>query len=237
MSQSRLKIEARDGGSFAAYLTSSDEAARPGLVICTEVFGVNAHMRSVADRFAAQGFTVLVPDLFWRIEPGMEIPYNPEGLKRGSEIVARFDMERGAEDLGQAVKTLRQSKQCNGKVGVVGFCVGGALAYLAATRHGADAAVSYYGKGIEQYLAEVDRIRCPTVLHFGGKDRFIPQEIIDRIAAAVARKPNIEVYTYPGVDHGFNSEDRAAYNAEVAKLAMQRTLAVLNAGLRGGAKT
>jgi carboxymethylenebutenolidase len=231
MIRTRVKIESRDGGAFTGYSSSVDDTARPGLVICTEVFGVNAHMRSVADRFAEQGFAVLVPDLFWRIEPGMEIPYDQAGLKRGSEIVAAFDMERGAEDLGQAVSALRQSRQCNGRVGVVGFCVGGALAYLAATRVGVEAAVSYYGKGIEQYLAEGERIRCPVVLHFGAKDRFIPQPVVERIAAALAHKSNIQVYSYPGVDHGFNSEDRPAYNAEVAKLAMQRTLAVLNEGV------
>jgi carboxymethylenebutenolidase len=91
--------------------------------------------------------------------------------------------------------------------------------------------VSYYGKGIEQYLAEADRIRCPMALHFGAADRFIPPPVIDRIASGVAHKPNIAVYVYPGVDHGFNSEDRPAYNAEVAKVAMQRTLAVLNKGV------
>jgi carboxymethylenebutenolidase len=231
MASSRWTIKSRDGGSFSAYFSSPDDAPRPGLAICTEVFGVNAHMRSVAERFAAQGFAALVPDLFWRIEPGLEIPYDKEGLKRGSEIVAAFDMDRGAEDLGEAIGVLRQSRQCNGKIGVVGFCVGGALAYLAAARSGVDAAVSYYGKGIENYLAEAERIRCPMVLHFGGADRFIPPALIDRIASALAHRPKIAVYTYPGVDHGFNSEDRPAYNAEVAKLAMQRTLAVLNEGV------
>ena len=234
MAKSRLRIDPRDGGSFSAYLSSLDDEARPGLIVCTEVFGVNPHMRSVADRFAAQGFAVLVPDLFWRVQPDMEIPYDKEGLKRGSEILGSFDMNRGAEDLGDALSALRRRPECNGKVGVVGFCIGGALAYLAAARLGVDAAASYYGKGIEQYLGEANRIRCPMVLHFGGADRFIPASLIDRIASAVAHKSNIAVYTYPGVDHGFNSEDRPAYNAEVAKLAMQRTLAVLNEGLKGG---
>jgi carboxymethylenebutenolidase len=227
-----MKLRASDGGTFAAYLSAPESAPRPGIVICTEVFGVNAHMRSVADRLAAQGYAVLVPDLFWRIEPGMEIPYDEAGLKRGAEIAARFDMDRGTDDLGAAVKALRNRPECSGKVGVVGFCVGGALAYLAAARLGVDAAVSYYGKGIDERLDEGRRIECPLLLHFGGADRFIPPGVVQRIEAVLGAKPNVRVFLYPGVDHGFNSEDRRAYNPEVARAAMERTLALLQRALQ-----
>jgi carboxymethylenebutenolidase len=228
----RLKVQGPGGAAFDAYLTMQDATKRPGLLICTEVFGVNSHMRAVADRFAAAGYVVLVPDLFWRIEPGMEIPYDEAGLKRGSEIVAAFDVDRGVEDLGSALKALRQRPECSGKVGVVGFCVGGALAYLAAARLGVDAAVSYYGKGIEERLPEAAKIACPLMLHYGGADRFIPEAVVDRVEAALSAKPNVEIFRYPGVDHGFNSEDRRAYNPELAARAMQRTLRLLDGALK-----
>jgi carboxymethylenebutenolidase len=228
----RLKVQGPGGAAFDAYLTTQDATNRPGLLICTEVFGVNSHMRAVADRFAAAGYVVLVPDLFWRIEPGMEIPYNEAGLKRGSEIVAAFDVDRGVEDLGSSLKALRQRPECSGKVGVVGFCVGGALAYLAATRLGVDAAVSYYGKGIEERLPEAAKMTSPVMLHYGGADRFIPEAVVDRVEAALSAKPNVEIFRYPGVDHGFNSEDRRAYNPEVAAKAMQRTLRLLDGALK-----
>ena len=224
--KTRLRIAA-PGGGFDCYLSVTGAGRHPGLVVCSEVFGVNSHMRSVADRFADAGFAVLVPDLFWRIEPNLEIPYDAAGLKRGSEILAAFDMDQGAKDLGLALQALRQRPECTGKAGVVGFCVGGALAYLAATRLGADAAVSYYGKGIEERLAEGARLVCPLMLHFGGADRFIPEAVVDRIEQALAGKGNVQVFRYPGVDHGFNSEDRKAYNPGVAATAMKRTLGLL----------
>src|SRR5690242_18570871 len=120
MARSRIEVRADDGGGFGGYLSTPEAGGkRPGLVICTEVFGVNPHMRSVADRFAAAGYATLVPDLFWRIEPGMEIPYGEAGLKRGSEILAAFDLERGVADLGAAVELLRARPECSGAIGVV----------------------------------------------------------------------------------------------------------------------
>jgi carboxymethylenebutenolidase len=231
MANERPELRARDGGVFSSYLSNPGGPRRPGIVVCTEVFGVNSHMRSVADRLAGAGYVVLVPDLFWRIEPGMEIAYNEAGLKRGAEILAKFDVDKGVEDLGEAVKFLRKHPACTGKVGVIGFCIGGAVAYLAAARLGVDAAVGYYGKGIDERLAEANNIRCPLTLHFGGADRYIPQTVVKKIEAELRDKPNIKIYLYPGVDHGFNSEDRKAYNAEVAQTAMQRTLAVFQAAL------
>jgi len=230
MPNERIQLRAK-AGVFDAYLTRPDDAKRPGIVICTEVFGVNSHMRSVADRLSAAGYAVLVPDLFWRIEPGMEIPYNEAGQKRGSEILGKFDVDLGVEDLGIGLNALRKHPACNGKIGVMGFCIGGALAYLAAARLAVDAAVGYYGKGIDERLDEAARINCPLTLHFGGADRFIPQGVVRKIEAELRDKPNIKIYVYPDVDHGFNSEDRKAYNPEVARTAMQRTLAVFQAAL------
>ena len=162
----------------------------------------------------------------------MEIAYNEAGLKRASEIADAFDKDRGAEDVGRTLDQLRQRKDFNGKAGVVGFCIGGAVAYMAAARLKIDACVSYYGKGIEQHLDEAYKVTCPTVLHYAGADRFIPPSIVADVRQALGSKKNIEIYNYPSVDHGFNSEDRRAYNPDVAKLAMERTLKILSRGLQ-----
>lgn len=227
-----MKILAENGTTFDAYVSTSAAGPKPGLIICTEAFGVNPHMRSVADGFARHGYLVVVPDLLWRIEPGMEIAYNEAGLKRGSEIAAVFDKDRGAEDVQRTLGHVRELHDCNGKVGVLGFCIGGAVSYLAAARSDLDACISYYGKGIEDYLNEAAHIACPTVLHYGCADRFIPPSVIARVRTTLAPKKNIEVFDYPGVDHGFNSEDRRAYNPAIAQLAMERTLKALNQGLK-----
>jgi carboxymethylenebutenolidase len=228
-----MKISAEDGATFDAYVSTSGTVPKPGLIICSEAFGVNSHMRSVADRFAQQRYLVVAPDLLWRIEPGMEITYNEAGLKRGSEIAAAFNKKLAAKDVQRTLIQLRQRPDCSGKVGVLGFCIGGAVAYLAAARSELDACVSYYGKGIEDYLDEADAITCPTVLHYAGADRFIPTSVIANVHAVLCSKRNIEIFEYPSVDHGFNSEDRRAYNPEVAKVAMERTLKVLSRGLGG----
>ena len=227
-----MKMWAENGAIFEAYVSMQGAEPKPGLIICCEAFGVNSHMRLFADQFATHGYVVVVPDLLWRIEPGMEITYNEAGLKRASEIAEIFDKNRGADDVQRTMDQLRRRGDCNGRIGVLGFCIGGAVAYLAAARSDVGACVSYYGKGIEQYLDEADAITCPTVLHYAGADRFIPFSVVADVQRALASKANIEVFDYPGVDHGFNSEDRRAYNPEVAKLAMERTLNVLSRGLQ-----
>ena len=223
-----MKIAAESGLSFDAYVSRQGANPKPGLIICSEAFGVNSHMRSVADRFASHGYLVVAPDLLWRIEPRLQITYNEAGLRRASEIAEIFDKDSGAEDVQRTLEQLCKRGDCNGKVGVLGFCIGGAVAYLTAARSNIDSCIAYYGKGIEQYLDEADAISCPTVLHYAGADRFIPPSVIADVRRAVASKGNIEIFEYPGVDHGFNSEDRRAYNPDVAKLAMERTLNALS---------
>ena len=229
---SRMTIQGPAGTRFGAYV-ATDGSPRPALIICPEVFGVNAHMRSVADRFERAGYLAIVPDMLWRVEPELEIPYDPAGVKRGSELLARFDIGLGGDDVGLVVQAARARPDCNGKVGVMGFCIGGTLAYLAAARHGVQAAVGYYAKGVEQFLREADQVTCPTILHYAGADRFIPPDVVNQVREGLSDRPNVQIYTYPGVDHGFNSEDRHAYNPEVAALAMERTLAVIDKALLG----
>lgn len=232
MASETIEVATGNGSTLTAYLSTPGSDPMPGLIICSEAFGVNSHMRSIADRFAQRSYAVVVPDLFWRIEPRIELPYNEAGLKRASEIADTFDKEKGVEDLAAIVTALRRRRECNGKVGILGFCIGGAAAYLAAARLSLDAMVSYYGKGIEDYLSDAASLTCPSILHYAGADRFIPPTVVARVRTALAPLKNIQIFEYPGVDHGFNSEDRRAYNPEVAKLAMERTLDVLNNGLR-----
>lgn len=225
-----MTIEVSDSEGFGAYV-ASDGTSRPALIICPEVFGVNAHMRSVADRFARAGYLAVVPDMLWRVEPGLQIPYDAAGLQRGSELLPKFDIGLGGEDIGLVIEAVRRRPDCNGKVGVIGFCIGGTLAYLAAARHGVQAAVGYYAKGVEQFLQEAEHVQCSTILHYAGADRFIPEEVVDRVREGLAGCPGVAIFTYPGVDHGFNSEDRRAYSPDAAALAMGRTLAVLDKAL------
>jgi carboxymethylenebutenolidase len=188
-------------------------------------------MKSVADRFAAAGYLAVVPDMFWRVEPGLEIPYDDAGLKRGSQILADFDIDQGARDLGLVIDAVRKRPDCTGKIGVIGFCVGGTLAYLGATRFNVNAAVGYYAKGVELFLHEALNIKCDVMLHYAGADRFIPESVVDNVRQAVRGMANVEIFSYPDVDHGFNSEDRRAYSGEVADLAMKRTRALLDSHL------
>jgi carboxymethylenebutenolidase len=232
MANETIGISAGSDGEFGAYVSSEGSNRKPALIVCSEAFGVNQHMRNVADRFAKHGFLVVVPDLLWRIEPGMEIAYDEAGLKKGSEVADAFDKELGAADIERSISHIRTRPDYDGKVGVLGFCIGGAAAFIAAARYEVNACISYYGKGIENYLDEAPGLHCPIVLHYGGADRFIPESVIEDVRQGLRGIPDIEIYTYPGVDHGFNSDDRKAYNPAVAQTAMERTLDALNRGLR-----
>lgn len=231
-----IDIPAGTNSKFYAHV-DTDGAPRPALIVCPEVFGVNPHMRNVAARLAAAGYMAVVPDLYWRVEPRLEIPYDEAGLRRGSEILSAIDADLGAQDLIRVIEAVRAHPGCNDKVGVLGFCIGGTLAYLAAVRARVDAAVGYYAKGVERFLDEAPALSCPLMLHYAGADRFIPPSTVHAVRDALACDPKVEVFDYPGVDHGFNSDDRRAYDPEIARLAMSRTLALFARTLSAGART
>ena len=200
-----IRIEATDGsGSFNGYLAVPRSGSGPGLVLAQEIFGVNQTMRDVADYYAEEGYVVLVPDLFWRQQPDVELGYSPDDWQRAFALYKGFDEARGMEDMQASITALRgRSEVQDAKVGVLGFCLGGKLAYLAACRTDADAAVGYYGVGIDAALDEADRIRCRLALHVAELDGFCPPEARERIVAALRGRPNVEVHVYPGVDHAF----------------------------------
>jgi carboxymethylenebutenolidase len=220
-----VQLRAKDGHVLDAYVVQPGVPAKGGLVIVQEIHGVNAHIRAVADRYADDGFVVVAPALFDRIERGVELRGSGEDMERAMDLLKSFDIEKGVDDVAAAV----QCERCFGnvkKIGVVGYCLGGTLAWLSAARLPIHAAVGYYGGRIAQYLGE--RPKVPVMLHFGEQDQHIPQSEIDAIAKAY---PEVSIYTYPA-GHGFNRDGSAGYSASCATQARTRTLEFLREHLR-----
>ena len=215
-------------GSFSAYLAAPASPTGAGIVLIQEIFGVNSIMRQIADAYAKAGYFALVPDLFWRMEANVELdPQYEDQLAKAYDFYGRLDVDKGVEDLQAALTFLRQYPGCSGKVGSVGFCLGGKLAYLMATRTDADCNVSYYGVAIESSLAEATRIQKPLILHLAENDEFVPPDAQATIEQALKGNPLVTIYRYAGVSHAFGRVDSEAYRAEAAELARDRTLAFL----------
>jgi carboxymethylenebutenolidase len=210
-------------GDFDAYLARPAAARAPAVVVIQEIFGVNAVMRAIADDYATQGYLAICPDLFWRIEPGIDITDQSEAeWKRAFELFNAFDVDAGVKDIAAAIAHVRPLSA--GKVGAVGFCLGGLLAYLTATRTDVDAAVGYYGVGIESRLAEADKLADPLLLHIAEEDQFVPKEAQALIVAALKNHPHVQLFTYPGRDHAFARQGGEHFDAADAGLANTRTL-------------
>lgn len=220
----KVTIAAADGGSFSAYLSLPKSASGkvPGIVMMQQIFGANAEMRGFTDDYAAQGYVAICPDLFWRIEPGVEIdPLAPDGFPKALSYAPRFNADQGIEDLKAAVAFLRAHPACNGKIGTVGYCLGGLLAYLMAARSDADCNVGYFGVGIEKRLGDAANVAKPLLLHIPEVDRHVPPEAQAQTKAALAGRA--ELCSYPGADHAFNRVGAKSYNKEVTALADDRT--------------
>jgi carboxymethylenebutenolidase len=212
-------------GEFGAYVAAPATPPAPAIVVIQEIFGVNAVMRQTADQFAAQGYLAVCPDLFWRIEPGIDITDQSEAeWKRAFELFNAFDVEVGVRDIAATIDAVRKDPRCNGKVGVVGFCLGGLLAYLTAVRTDANASVAYYGVGIERYTAEAEKLVNPLLMHVAEEDQFTPKPARDLILSALKNHRQIEIHTYPGRDHAFARPGGEHYDAADAALAESRTL-------------
>jgi carboxymethylenebutenolidase len=214
---SNVKLTAADGQQLGAYVAESTHPALAAVVVVQEIFGVNRHIRSVADDYARQGFWAVAPALFDRVEPNLELDYNPTNASRGMQIANQIGMENALKDVAAAITHVGSTLQGK-KVGMVGYCFGGTLAWLAATRLNPHAAVCYYGGRIAQYAAEVPR--CHVMLHFGNKDKHIPPSEIEKIQRA---HPELPVFLYDA-GHGFNCDQRTDYAPQAASLARQRTL-------------
>lgn len=227
----RTTITVQDG-SFEAYVARPARSQAPAVVVIQEIFGVNKVMRDIADDLAAQGYIAICPDLFWRIEPGIDITDQSEAeWKRAFELFNAFDVDTGVKDIAATIAQVRKDAGCNGKVGAVGFCLGGLLAFLAATRTDVDASVSYYGVGIENRTGEAEKLTRPLMLHVAEEDQFVPKEAQAKILAALKNHPQIEIHTYPGRDHAFARQGGEHYDEADARTANDRTLAFFKANL------
>lgn len=229
MSGSTVSIKG-PSGAFDAYLSMPPKPG-PGVVVIQEIFGVNTWVRSVCDMFSRLGYVAMAPDLFWRSKPNIQLhPFFPEDFQQGLKYMGEFNGDKGVEDIQATITHLRGLS--TGKVGTIGFCLGGRLSYLAATRTDADANSSYYGVGIETLLGEADKIKKPLQVHIAGNDPYVPQEALTKIQGGLKGKPGVEVLVYPGLDHGFARDtDPNHYSAEGTKLAHGRTLEMFKKAL------
>lgn len=220
----RITISTADG-SFQAYVAKPAGGPTPAVVVIQEIFGVNQVMRDITDGLAAQGYLAVCPDLFWRIEPGIDITDQSEAeWKRAFELFNAFDVDPGVKDIQATLDEVRKRPDCNGKVGAVGFCLGGLLAFLTATRTNSDASVAYYGVGIENRVAEAVQTHRPLMLHIAEEDQFVPKEAQAAIKQALGKNQMITIFSYPGRDHAFARRGGEHYDEADAQLAGGRTL-------------
>jgi carboxymethylenebutenolidase len=219
-------------GTMSVHIALPDTAKAPGIVLIQEIFGINKVMKATAARLAEQGFVVACPDLFWRIEPGIVLDDHVEAeMKRAFELFGQFDADAGVKDIAATIAWLRTHPACNGKVGAVGYCLGGKLAYLTSTRTGIDASVGYYGVGIDGLLGEAAQIKTPLMLHVAGKDQFVPAAAQAAMHQGLDGHDHVTLYDYPHEDHAFARIDGSHYSADSAKAADARTIALLKDAL------
>jgi len=228
----RITIEGRDG-AFGAYIARPKTLPAPAVVVLHEVFGVNTDIRKHCDELAAQGFVAVAPDLFWRQEPGVDLSVTSEpDWQHGLRLNQAYDRDAGAKDVKDTANAVAKLPECTGRVAVMGYCLGGLMTFLTAARYGVDAGVAYHGGDTEKYLGEVGSLNAPLLMHLAEEDEFISKSAQAEIKAALAKKPNATVYSYPGQRHAFARHNGAHYNAAAATLANGRTSEFLHQRLR-----
>lgn len=234
---SRAEIQAHDGGRFQAHIVMPDKTPAAAVIVIQEIFGINRDVRVKCEELADMGFIGIAPDLFWRIEPGIELyDSNPEELQRAFQLFGEFNVDLGIKDLQSTLDFIRKHPACNGHVGAVGYCLGGKLAYMLAAASDLDAAVSYYGVGLETMLDQADRIKEPILLHIAGNDQFVPKAAQDKIIETLKDHDTAETFHYPGMDHAFARINGMHYNEQAANLANERTATFLQTYLAGKGK-
>jgi carboxymethylenebutenolidase len=226
-------IKAFDGGEFDAYLSLPASGSGPGIVVLQEIFGVNDYIRSVADSYASHGFVALCPDLFWRQQRGVQLTDKGADWEKAIAFYQGLDEAKAVEDSAAAVEFLRKHPACNGRVGAVGFCLGGNLAYLLSVRFTPDCAVGYYGVSIEKTLAEAKNLKSPLMLHIAEHDRFCPPEAQAAIHRTLDSNPLVTIYDYKDEDHAFGRPGGEHYSAASAELANLRSLEFFVRNLAG----
>lgn len=226
MSGETITIKGSDG-SFSGYLSrpasGPKDGQAPGIVVIQEIFGVNKVMRDLCDWLAGEGFVALCPDLFWRIEPGIDITDKTEAeWKKAFDLFGKFDVDKGVTDIQATIATLRP--MTSGKTGAVGYCLGGQLAYLTACHTDSDASVGYYGVNIQNRLDDARGIKAPLMLHIAGKDEFVPPEAQEQVVAGLRDNAHVTIHRYPEMDHAFARAGGAHYDRKTADEANDRTL-------------
>jgi carboxymethylenebutenolidase len=211
-------------GNMGGYLAAPSAGRGPGIVVIQEIFGVNGFVRAIADGFAARGFFALAPDLFWRLEPNIQLTDKTDAeWKRAFDLMGKFNVDSGVKDIQSAITQLREQPGCSGKVGTVGYCLGGLLAYLSATRTDTDASVGYYGVNIQTMLGEAKNIRQPLLLHIAAADEYVPPDAQKEIVNGLAGNPKATTHVYPNMNHAFARMGGAHHDQANAELANGRT--------------
>src|SRR3989442_8848949 len=220
-----VKVTSLDGGEFSGYLALPASRFGPGIVVLQEIFGVNSYMRQVCDWYASHGFVALCPDLFWRQEPDIQLTDKSEAeWQKAFQLYQGLDEAKAVEDSAVAVEFLRKHPACSGRVGAVGFCLGGNLAWLLSVRFSPDCAVGYYGVSIEKTFSEAKNLNSPLMLHIAGKDQYCPPTAQEQIHATLDSNPLATIYDYPEQDHAFGRLGGEHYDRAAAELANLRTL-------------
>ncbi|MDP3510909.1 MAG: dienelactone hydrolase family protein [Candidatus Melainabacteria bacterium] len=229
MSHQKVSITAADGESFSAYLALPQSGQGPAILLIQEIFGVNPHIRKVADYYAQEGYVVLAPDLFFRMWPNVELGYNGGDMETAISYKEKFDEAQGLLDLAAALDYLRALPQVTGGVAALGHGLGGRLAYRLAAHAKLEGTVSYYGADIDKHLNEADEIASPIIFHLGADDPLIPAASMEKVMLKMVSNHDARVYVYENAGHGFNCEARASYNQRAALLAQARTIEFLHA--------
>ncbi len=223
ISSSWITIESANGGSFNAFVSLPPSGFGPGLMVLQEIYGVNEHIRSICEQFALDGFVAVAPDIFWRQESLVDLSYDDDGLKKGLNFFSNLNINLAAADLQRTVEAIRHIPSCSGKVGSVGFCMGGLLSFVAAARAGVETSVSYYATRLEQHSSFIDDITCPILFHFAENDQHVDSKVVREIERSFQGK-DCRIVVHKNANHGFNCWKRQSWDQAASAKARGQTL-------------
>ncbi|MGP9819442.1 dienelactone hydrolase family protein [Salinarimonas sp. NSM] len=221
-----------EGRAMRAYVSLPPSGRGPALVLGAEIFGINLHIREVADQWAAEGFVVVAPDLFWRLEPGVELGYDGEDLEHARTLYRALDLDQAVRDAAATLDHAGRMPECAGPVGFLGFCFGGKLSFRVAAAADPAFSIGYYGVGLETMLDEVGDVRCPYMMNYGGADKSTPPEAVEAVRRAMQGRDDAVINVWEGAGHGFNNWRKAnAFHGPASQRAFARSLAFAKAAL------